>query len=279
MAKRWRARTSRVEEVNTGKAYRDLGYARGLARASQVLRMMRSFARKNPRLARAGGEIFQCAFVGQLAAERTPAGKKVRCESTILGYLREIGKYGMRPDNLKEVAARLDLAALRAGISVKRREENPAIRHRILTPEIFLAPITRKGNVVIRAGIYLLLATGARAEHLSRIRDVQITNNAILVLWADRKVRERMNSYLVYPFEWSCRPPRDLEDCLRHWTERRTRLTFSAKGRYVVSQRINDNIGHIVRQGGWPDEQFLPTAYVHPADGGDRQGRDDTVRV
>ena len=126
-----------------------------------------------------------------------------------------------------------------------KREEDPVVRYRVLPEEAFLAPITGKGDLIIRTGIYLLLVTGSRAEHLTRIRDIQVTPDGILILWGDRKVRERMSSYLTYHYEWSCRPPKDIANCLPHWIERRERLTHSDSGRYVVAQRINDLIGRI----------------------------------
>ena len=245
MGRPWQAKKSRETEVAAGRAYRDLGLARGTARAAQVLRMMRSFVRMNPDLARGSRDDFMCAFVGQLTEERNAAGKKVRCHSTIQSYVREIEKYGMRADNLEEIGARLNAAALRAGIAAKRREEDPIIRHRMVAPENYMAPILQAGDPVLRAGAYLLLATGARAEHLTRIRRVQLTPKSVRILWGDRKIRERMNCYLTYPFAWSCPPPKDLEACLREWQERRARLTHSKTGRYVVAQRINDRLGHV----------------------------------
>ena len=186
-----------------GQSLRDLGAARGVARAIQVYRMLRSFAALNPEYADGDGRRFMHAFVGQLTEERNSAGKRVRCHSTVLSYLQQVYKFGMRADNLEEVADRLDIAALKYGLVAAKREENPIIRHRVLEAPIFLAPIYGKGSVLLRTGIYLLLATGARAEHLTRIREIKVTPRAIMILWGDRKVRERMNRFLAYMYEVS----------------------------------------------------------------------------
>lgn len=245
MGRRWSAGPTNEAEFLVGQGFRDVGLARGVARAVQVHRMLCGFASRNPEWANGDSRYFLYAFVGHLTEERTSAGKHVRCKSTVLSYLNEISKYNMRVDNIDEVARRLDIAALRNGLSVAKREENPAIRHHILDESIFLAPIVGKGNVLLRTGIYLLLATGARAEHLTRIRAIKVNTRAIMILWGDRKVRERMNSFLAYPFEWSCRPPEDILTCLSTWVERRSSVTKSPSGRYVVAQRINNMIRRI----------------------------------
>ena len=277
MGRPWQARRSRETEVAAGRAYRDLGLARGTAKAAQVLRMMRSFVRMNPDLARGSRDDFMCAFVGQLTEERNAAGKKVRCHSTIQSYVREIEKYGMRADNLEEIGARLNAAALRAGIAAKRREEDPIVRHRMVAPENYMAPIIQGGDPVLRAGAYLLLATGARAEHLTRIRRVRLTPKSVRILWGDRKIRERMNCYMTYPYAWSCAG--GVPAGVAGTTEKIDALEVRAIRGGSANQRQAGT--REKGQGGWPDQQFLPASHVHPLERGlcQREPHGDGVRA
>ena len=104
---------------------------------------------------------------------------------------------------------------------------------------LYAGPIHGSNKMVYQAGMYLLLATGNRAEHLCRMRKVTLGARGVSILWGDRKIREARSTDLLYEFKWSARPPAELVGWLEAWPGVHAILTYDPKGGYVAARRLN----------------------------------------
>jgi len=216
----------------------DLGFVRRQNGARRVARMLREFLDRNPRLKEDPSQAW-LLFVGQLVNEKRN-GVRVRSYSTVLQYVSIAEKHGIRPQTIGLVEERLALAAIKGGLAARKREEKKEVKFRQLPSYVYCWPIERaNGQPVYRAGLFLLLATGCRAEHLSRMREVRVTNDAIYILWGDRKIREARSTELEYSYRWSTRPPTTLEPWLEAWPRVHGLLTIGKTPAYVAARRLN----------------------------------------
>ena len=241
MGRMWQATRVTAQDIAAGKALQQLGYVKRQEGALRVSRMLRKFLDKNPEIRGRPAEAWS-AFVGQLVTENRN-GRKVRTHGTVLKYVTIADRNGIRPNTLDEAEARLANAAIKGGLSARKREEKKLPRYRQIAAIHYLCPIhSATGNKLYRTALYLLLATGSRAEHLGRMTRIRVIEKGVSILWGDRKIREARSTDLVYLFEWSCKPPRWMKKWLEAWPEIQEVLTKADPEKpenYVAAKRVN----------------------------------------
>ena len=241
MARAWLASRATRRDYEAGKALQDLGLVRRQSTAMRVARMLRLFLRENPALIQDPAAAW-LSFVGQLINEKKN-GQPVRSWSTVLQYVNVADKYGIKPQNLGEAEQRLVAAAIKGGLAAKKKEEKKEVRYHQIAAGVSCWPIREpEGKHVYQTGLYLVLATGCRAEHLCRIRRAVVTAKGVHILWGDRKIRERRSTDLLYEFKWSARPPINVAAWIEAWPRVHAILTHSDGGEYVAARRLNSFI-------------------------------------
>lgn len=220
------------------KALRETGKKRRLQQPIMLMRMLEAFCAEHPQLSRRRDHMDY--FWVHLMNERYPNGKKVRRASTVAAYRLCARKYGIRADRMKRAWRRIHERALGTSIDLAALDETPLTKYEILQREAVRRPIYHPAiQKEARAGIFLMLATGCRAEHLNRIAKVDCTREGVLVTWQQRKILGALRRPLLYPYSWSCTPPADVIPILRRWPDARRSFSDAGPGRTVAANRVN----------------------------------------
>ena len=193
-------------------------------------------------------------FWAHLLSERFPDGRPVRRASTVAAYMECARKYCIRADTVQKACRQINERALRVAVELQATDEKPLTHYEVLDKEIVWYPITcDRIPLVARVAIYLVLATGCRAEHLNRMSEVSCGPEGVLVTWQRRKILGPLRRPIEYRYEWSRRPPRELVAGIENWPKLRGDFSERADGRMVAANRINCVIRRLVRD---PEKVF-----------------------
>lgn len=237
MGYKFRAREIEEHDITTTEALRSLGMVRTLTKPQRLLRMLEAVKIKNPALS---GDKLWSGFIGMLVRERRPDGRPRRKYATVKNYLEVARRYAIHPNTMEVARNRVEAEAALGGLVAQAKTELSREAWRVVGPAATCRPIIwAAGDPILRAATYLLLATGCRAEHLSRIQRVRLRSHGIEIRWGARKVREATNAGTTYDFSWSARPPADLLVFLATWEQHHGKITASRNGEYVAAENVN----------------------------------------
>lgn len=246
MPAKWKPERVKEREHATLKKIQALAAMRPLDKAYRVWRMMNDFFELHRDL-RGEPELLNGLFTAYMINETNKEGGPVRRAATVCEYTTLAQKYGMRAGNMEEAKARIDRARTLKGLQVLAQQEDRPIPtiFRILPREVPIKPIFQRmtpASKCYQAALYLILATGNRADHVAIADFIQFSPRGISVHWGKRKVRKAIKRHVFYPYALSIKPSPQIQEALLNWPEVRRPLTQSASGRYVIAQRLNDYI-------------------------------------
>ena len=178
---------------------------------------------------------------GEYLDAENPIAKKTRAQGpgelrarTVLGYLKTMRQFGIRPGHLEEAEARISDHVFLKGLTRLSARDEPLRVKEYPSPREMLqlcfgavreaSPDRQRREVHLRCFWYILIVTGARPGNLL-ICPFYISPDGIWVGWRWRKGgRVQLRGETLYRFSWTTPPPRELHEPLlelsRGWRER-----------------------------------------------------------
>ena len=247
---------SAAELVQHVRNLRNVGKKRRLQQPIMLLRMMHAFFQRHPYFRERPDHMDY--FWAHMLNERFQNGEPVRRASTVAAYMECARKFSISADTAQLAWRRIHERALRVSIDMQATEEKPLTQYEIIPGELARRPVSAEGvSRIARAAIYLVLATGCRAEHLNRMSKITCGPHGILVTWQRRKILGPMRRPVQYSYAWSYRPPKELQAVIEDWPRLRNEFSEANSGRSVAANRIN----YIIRTCLSQDEKPFTSSY------------------
>ena len=190
------------------------------------------FVRTNPGLP----ETQQSAlFLCQLQCGRKRTGSPLRNKETILQYGETVRKCHMKESRLDAIEEQLERDTFAFGLRELAKKHLSSRENKLVSGWIIAWPAAGDAQRLHwKAACYVILATGCRAMHVTRIRSLKFTEDGLRARWFKRKVRAGGNIEWLYKYEWSFKPTADVKDLLeKRWKEFQSAL---GNPRYISSR-------------------------------------------